>query len=50
MGDGVGGWRVRGVGGGGLGGCKVHEWVVVWVVVGWVLGEFMGWVHILTHP
>ena len=36
---GVGGWRVHGVGG-----C-----VVVWVVVGWMVGEFMWWVHILTH-
>ena len=41
MGDGgVGGWRVHGVGG-----C-----VVVWVVLGLVVGGFIGWVHILTHP
>ena len=34
-GGGVAGWRVHGVGG-----C---------VVVGWVVGGFMGWVYILTH-
>ena len=22
---------------------------MVWVVMGWVVGGFMGWVHILTH-
>ena len=32
---------------GGVGDWRVHG--VVWVVVGWVVGELMGWVHILTH-
>ena len=36
----IGGWKVHGVGG----------YVIVWVVVGWVGGGFMGWVHVLTHP
>ena len=36
MGDGVGGWRVHGVGG-----CVV-VWVVVGCLMGWVVGEFMG--------
>ena len=35
----MGGWRVHGVGG----------WVVVWVVVGWVVGGFPG-VGAYTHP
>ena len=38
-------WRVHGVGGGKVGGWRVHGvdgCVVVWVVVGWVVGEFMG--------
>ena len=34
------GWRVHGMG----------VCVVVLVVVGWVVGGFMGWVQILTHP
>ena len=39
-GGGVDGWRVHGVG-----------WcVVVGYMVGWMVGGFMGWVHILTHP
>ena len=49
----MGGWRVHGVGDGGVGGWRVHGvgWcVVMWVVVGWMFGGFMGWVHILTHP
>ena len=53
----VGGWRVHGVGGGGVGGWRVHGvggcvvlWVVVGCMVGWVVGELMVWVHILTHP
>ena len=47
-----GGWRVHGVGGGGMGGWRAHRvggWVVVGCMVGWVVGELMGWVHILTH-
>ena len=40
----VGGWRVHGVVG-----CVV-VWAVVGCMVGWVVGELMGWVHILTHP
>ena len=50
---GVGGWRVHGVGGGGVVSWRVHEVVVcvaVWMAVGWVVGGFIGWVHILTHP
>ena len=56
------GWRIYGVegcdgvGGGGVGGWRVHRvvgcvgvWVVVGCMVGWVVGEFMGWVHVLTH-
>ena len=39
-----GGWRVHEVGG-----CVVL-WVVVGYMVGRVVGELMGWVHILTHP
>ena len=49
----MGGWRVHGVGDGGVGGWRVHGvgWcVVMWVVVGWMVGGFMGRVHILTHP
>ena len=52
-----GGWRVLGGGGGrvvgwrvhGVGGC-VMVWVVVGCMVGWLVGELMGWVHILTYP
>ena len=44
----VDGWRVHGVGGSGVGGWRVH-FVVVCVVV-WVVGGFIGWMHILTHP
>ena len=47
-------WMVHGVSGGWwLGGWRVHgvgEWVVMGCMVGWVVGELMGWVHILTHP
>ena len=44
-------WMVHGVGGGWWsGGWRVHGWVVMDCMVGWVVGEFMGWVHILTHP
>ena len=57
VGDGVGGWRVHGVGGGGVGGFRVHGvggCVVVGCMVGWVVGEFMGWVKrfnfMNTHP
>ena len=53
----VGGWRIHGVGCGGMADWRVHGaggCVVVWLVVGcisgWVVGGFMGWVHILTHP
>ena len=48
----VGGARVHGVGGGGVGSWRVYGvcgYVMVWVV-GWVVGELMEWVHILTHP
>ena len=42
-------WMVHGVGGGWWwGGWRVHG--VVWEVVGWMVGGFMGWVNILTHP
>ena len=41
------------MGGGGVVGRRVHGvggCAVVWlVVIGWVVGGFMGWVHILTH-
>ena len=50
----VGGWRVQGEwvcdgvgGGGGMGGWRVNGvgvCVIVWVVMGWVVGGFMGWV------
>ena len=44
VGDGMDCWRVHGVVG-----CVV-VWVVVVCMVGWLVGEFMGWVHMLTHP
>ena len=48
-------WMVHGVGGGWWwGGWRVHGvgWcvVVVGCKVGWMVGGFMGWVRILTHP
>ena len=45
-------WVCECVGGGGMGGWRVHgvDWCVVGYVVGWVVGELMGWVYILTHP
>ena len=49
VGDGVGGWRVHGVGGDGMGGCRVHQ-----VGGGGVHGGVGGWrVHGMgayTHP
>ena len=39
------------MGGGGVGGCRVHGMDgCSGVGGGGVVGGFMGWVHILTHP
>ena len=42
-------WMVHGVGGGGVVSWRVHG-VGGWCGGGGVVGGFIGWVHILTHP